>query len=151
MSSLKYYSSLEYPQIHSVLPSPSAKSRVPYLRKRSRSPWLRQPLGSWHHQLCHRLDLQFIQNHVAPSHGPSARVLSPLFFPARSPLLPKPRGKREHPSLAVPTFAKATWFLTTPKSCGPQPSFFSLLCRYCNQGELPTSPISLAQSMATAI
>ena len=31
-----------------------------------------------------------------------ARVLSPLFFPAKSLLLPKPRGKKEHP--------KTTWF-----------------------------------------
>ena len=39
---------------------------------------------------------------MAPSHGPPARVLSPLFFPAKSLLLPKPRGNKEHP--------KTTWF-----------------------------------------
>ena len=33
----------------------------------------------------------------APSHGPPARVLSPLFFLAKSLLLPKPRGKKKHP------------------------------------------------------
>ena len=32
---------------------------------------------------------------MAPSHGPPARVLSPLFFPAKSLLLPKPRGKKQ--------------------------------------------------------
>ena len=56
--------------------------------------------GSQHHQLCHRHDLQLIHNHVAPSHGPPARVLSPLSFQANCLLLPKPRGKREHPKAA---------------------------------------------------
>ena len=72
-------------------------------------------LSSQHHQLCHR-DLQFlIQNHIAPSHGPPARVLSPLSFPARSLLLPKPRGKREHP--------KATW--SQPSTVAATPGFKS--------------------------
>ena len=53
--------------------------------------------GSRHHQLCGCCDLQLIQSHVAPSHGPPARVLSPLFFQAKSLLLPKPCDKREHP------------------------------------------------------
>ena len=52
-------------------------------------------------QLCRHHDLQLIQSHVAPSPGPPARVLSPLFFQAKSLLLPKAHGKREHP--------KATW------------------------------------------
>ena len=52
--------------------------------------------GSRHHQLCGCCNLQLIQSHVAPSHGPPARVLSPLFFPAKSLLLPKPRGKKKH-------------------------------------------------------
>ena len=34
--------------------------------------------GSWHHQLCRRHNLQLIKSRVAPSHGPLARVLSPL-------------------------------------------------------------------------
>ena len=47
-----------------------------------------------------------------------ARVLSPLFFQAKSFLLPKPRGKRKHPKATwsyslsghvVPTSAKASW------------------------------------------
>ena len=46
--------------------------------------------GSRHPQLCGCHNLQLIQSHVAPSHGPPARVLSPLFFLAKSLLLPKP-------------------------------------------------------------
>ena len=57
--------------------------------------------GSWHHQLCGCCDLQLIQSHVAPSQGPPARVLPPLFFLAKSLLMPKLRGKKEHP--------KTTW------------------------------------------
>ena len=53
--------------------------------------------GSWHHQLCGCCNLQLIQSHVAPSHGPPARVLSPLSFLAKSLLLPKPHGKKKHP------------------------------------------------------
>ena len=36
--------------------------------------------GSRHHQLCGCCNLQLIQSHAAPSHGPPARVLSPLFL-----------------------------------------------------------------------
>ena len=57
--------------------------------------------GSRHHQLCGCCNLQLIQSHTAPSHGPPARVLSPLFFPAKSLLLPKPSGKKKH--------SKTTW------------------------------------------
>ena len=57
--------------------------------------------GSWHHQLCGCCNLQLIQNHGAPSHGPLVRVLSPLFFSAKSLLLPKLRGKKKH--------SKTTW------------------------------------------
>ena len=50
--------------------------------------------GSQSHQLCRLLHLQcLIQNHMAPSHGWPARVISPLSSPARSLLLPKPCGK----------------------------------------------------------
>ena len=52
--------------------------------------------GSRHHQLCGCCNLQLIQSHVAPSHGPPARALPPHFFPAKSLLLPKPRGKKKH-------------------------------------------------------
>ena len=53
--------------------------------------------GSQHHQLCGCCNLQLIQSHAAPSHGPPARVLSPLSFLAKSLLLPKPHGKKKHP------------------------------------------------------
>ena len=86
--------------MHTVLPSPSAQTRAWYLRKRSRSPWVRKSLGSQHHQLCHHHNLQLIQTRLAPSHGPPARVLSHLSFPARSLLLPEPYGKMEHPKAA---------------------------------------------------
>ena len=57
--------------------------------------------GSWHHQLGGCCNLQLIQNHAAPSHGPPARDLSLLFFLAKSLLLPKPCGKKKH--------SKTTW------------------------------------------
>ena len=57
--------------------------------------------GSRHHQLCGCCNLQLIQSHVAPSHGPPARVLSLLFLLAKSLLLPKPCGKKKH--------SKTTW------------------------------------------
>ena len=61
--------------------------------------------------MCGCRNLQLIQSHVAPSRGPPARVLSPLFFQAKSLLLPKPRGKREHPKAvwSSPFSAKAMW------------------------------------------
>ena len=71
--------------------------------------------GSRHHQLCGCCNLQLIQSHVAPSHGPAARVLSPLFFLAKSLLLPKPRGKKKHSKTSwssLPSFR--TVFLDTP-------------------------------------
>ena len=52
--------------------------------------------GSRLYQLCGCCNLQLIQSHVAPSHGPPARVLPPLFFLAESLLLPKPCDKKKH-------------------------------------------------------
>ena len=139
MSSLRSQSPLEYPQMHRVLPSPSVQSRVLYLRKRNRRPWLRWPLvlssnpysagwtaslSSRHHQLCHCHDLQLIQNHVAPSHGPPARVLSPLFFPARSLLLPKLLGKREHPKSRGPNLAWLPCLGLNPRANLPLHPYF---------------------------
>ena len=49
---------------------------------------------------------------MALSHGPPARVLSPLFFHAKCLLCPKPRGKREHP--------KASRSQISPKPHGPK-------------------------------
>ena len=54
------------------------------------------------------------KSHVAPFHSPPARVLSPLFFPAKSLLLPKPCGKREQP--------KVTW---SPSDAAAAPGFKS--------------------------
>ena len=73
-----------------------------------------------HHQLCCRHNLQLIQNHVAPSHGPPARVLSPFSFPARSLLLPKPVAKGSTLKLHEINFHQSRVF---PKS----PSWLPLL------------------------
>ena len=47
MSSLRSQNPLEYPQMYTVLPSPSDQSGVPYLRKRSRSPWFFSAQLAW--------------------------------------------------------------------------------------------------------
>ena len=121
MSSLKILESFRIPTNKQSFLLPFAHSGVPYLRKRSRSPCFRHPLLRGHH------DLQVIQNHVAPSYGPPARVLSPLFFQAKSLLLPKPRGKKPnilklhgpnfHQSCVVPP--KKAHFLFLPQSVIP--------------------------------
>ena len=49
---------------------------------------------------------------MAPFHGPPARILSPLFFQARSLLLSKPCGKKGAP--------KAAESQLSPKPQGPQ-------------------------------
>ena len=64
--------------------------------------------GSRHHQLCGCCNLQLIQSRVAPSHGPAARVLSPLSLWLQSLYCclsrvakrstPKPRGPLPFPS-----------------------------------------------------
>ena len=96
---------------------PFSQSRVPYLRKRSKSPGLR------HHPLCRRSNLQLIQSHVAPSPGPPARILSPLFFQVKSLLLPKSRGKREHPKVvwSSPRMAAAPGFKSQQQSSSAAP------------------------------
>ena len=100
MSSLKTSKSLTTPpNTHSPsfpLLSSQANPGVPYLRKKI-GVWLSQlpvipsnPCSTWqashspqHRQLCRHCNLQFLlQNHVAPSHGPPARVLPP--FPSCS-------------------------------------------------------------------
>ena len=161
-------------------------------------------LGSQHHQLCHR-DLQvLIQNHMAPPHGPPARVLSPPFLPAvsllhSSKLLRESSASLLHLAFQLPKLhgkgsPKASWFFlswllhldlnpstslplqphfqllpqsATPTSIlvffqlfwaaiailgrhsnsgqawphGMEPIISKLLCRLCNQGELPPSYI----------
>ena len=83
--------------------------------------------GSRHHQLCGCCNVQLIQSHAAPSHGPPARVLSPLFFPAKSLLLPKPRGKKKHSktswSSSFPSEPHGPLF-TSPKLPDPGPLSF---------------------------
>ena len=64
---------------------------------------------------------------MAPSHGPPARVLSPLFFPAKSLLLPKPCGNnKEHSKTTWSSFlsSKTAWssLFTSPKLHDPLPS-----------------------------
>ena len=77
--------------------------------------------GSRHHQLCGCCNLQLIQSHVAPSHGPPARVLSPvsLWLQSLSCCLsrvarrstPKPRGPLYSPSEPLGPFPhfRTTW------------------------------------------
>ena len=82
--------------------------------------------GSRHHQLCGCCNLQLIQSHVAPSYGPPARVLSPLFILAKSLLLPKLHGKKEHSQTKWSSFlsSKTAWssLFTLPKLRDPLPS-----------------------------
>ena len=76
--------------------------------------------GSRHHQLSGCCNLQLIQNHVAPSHGPPARVLPPLSsWPSLSCCLscvakrstPKPRGPLYSPSEPCGPFPlRTSWF-----------------------------------------
>ena len=89
--------------------------------------------GSWHHQLCGCCDLQLIQSHAAPSHGPPARVLSPLSLWLQSlscclsrvakRSTPKPRGPLPFPSEPHgPLFTSPKLpdpLPSPPKPCGP--------------------------------
>ena len=103
--------------MHTVLPSPSAQSGVPYLRKEVEV----RDSGSQHHHLCRHHGLQLIQSHVAPSHGPPARIFHP--FSSRQSLscflshvakgsTPKPHGP----------VTKAAW---SPPSMAARPGFKS--------------------------
>ena len=96
-----------------------------------------------HHQLCCRPDPQLI--HVAPSHGPPARILSPLFFQAKSLLLPNPCGKKGvpegpnfHQSHMVPK--DAAWLLClglNPSSNLPLQHHFRLLPQSVTHASIP--------------
>ena len=59
---------------------------------------------------------------MAPSHGPPARVLSPLFFPAKSLLLPKQRGKKKHPKTtwSSPIHSFRTAWSSLPMAAAPR-------------------------------
>ena len=91
--------------------------------------------GSRHHQLCGCCNLQLIQSHVAPSHRPPARVLSPLFFSAKSLLMPELHGKKEH--------SKTTWssFLSSKTA---RSSLYSLRQRYMILSFLPQNLLVLS-------
>ena len=101
--------------------------------------------GSRHHQLCGCCNLQLIQSHVAPSHGPPARVLSPLSsWQSLSCCLshvakrstPKPRGPLPFPSeLHGP-------LLTSPKLPDPRPSPPKLVVLSFPSSE-PRGPLSI--------
>ena len=92
--------------------------------------------GSRHHQLCGCCNLQLIQSHVAPSHGPPARVLSPLFFLAKSLLLPKPRGKKKH--------SKTSWScLYSFRTAWPFPPLQSHVVYSFLQSHMVSSPFTL--------
>ena len=92
------------------------------------------------------LHLQLIQNHAAPSHGPPARVLPPLFFPAKSLLLPKPRGKKKHP--------KTTWSsllsFRTVWSFSPFQNRVALSLSPQNRVVFPTLPVHFIRTAWTS-
>ena len=84
--------------------------------------------GSRHHQLCGCCNLQLIQSHVAPSHGPPARVLSPFIFSAKSLLLPKPCGKKKHSKITWSSLLSFRIAGSSPfpsELCGPLHSLFT--------------------------
>ena len=126
------------------LPLPSPGYRISGKRVEDHSS------GFQHHQLCSCRNLQLIQSHVAPSHGPPARVLSPLFFLAKSPLLPKPCGKKEHPKTSWSSSihsAKAVWssLSSPPKPHDPLSGMaagpgFKSLCQSSSAAPFPTPP-----------
>ena len=71
------------------------------------------------------------------SHGPPARVLSPLFFPAKSLLLPKPHGKREHPK---GTWSSPVWLPRlglNPSTSLPLQPHFQLLLQSVTPASIP--------------
>ena len=95
--------------------------------------------GSWHHQLCDCCNLQLIQSHVAPSHGPPARVLSPLFFPAKSLLLPKPHG----PSLSLRTAWSSSFYFRTSWPSFPFQNRLALLTHFRTTWSSPSMAAAL--------
>ena len=153
MSSLRFQT-LEYPQMHTVLPSPSAQSGAPYLRKRNRSPWFFSAQAAWSQK-----DAKATWSQKDPAWllrlglNPSANLpLQPHFG-----LLPQPATP---PS--IPLFFKLFWAaIVSPGRHGPlawnQSSPSSYRGSVTRGSCLPVTswveviPISLAQSMATAI
>ena len=71
--------------------------------------------GSRYHQLCGCCNLQLIQSHVAPSHGPPASVLSPLSLWLQSlSCYLSHVAKRSTPKLRGPLYSPS-------EPCGPFP------------------------------
>ena len=140
MSSLKFESPLEYSQMHTGLPYSSAQSRVLYLSKRSRSPWFRQPLGS--------------------STISCVAAMISIYSKTMWHLLMAHQQESFHP---FPSQQGLSCFLShvtkgAPKRHGPNsPSFLSHAGTVTRGICLPVTswvevtPVSLAQSMATAI
>ena len=107
MSSLKCQSPSEYPQMHTVLPSPSAQSRVLYLRKRSRSLWLRFPAPSA----------------VSPPQGPHSAKAA-WFLP---PTPPKPRDPLSGMAVSPGFKSQSSWSSAAPF---PTPPTISYTCQH---------------------
>ena len=125
MSSLKHLSHLEYPQTHTVLPSPSAQSGYHISGKEVEV----RDSGSWHHQLCHR-------HRVPTQPKPSGSLLScPLlktmwfsFFSFKTAWS------------SVPSLSKPCGPLTSPpKRSGPL-SLWLLLLGLNSSTSLPLQP-----------
>ena len=151
MSSLKYWSPLEYPQMHTVLPSPSAQSGLPYLRKRSRNPWFRLLAPSA--LLLPRGPHSAKAAWFSPSSAPKLR--GPLSGMAAAPGF----KSQYQSSSAAPFLTPPTISYTCQHSCifpallgchsksgqvwphGMEPIISKLSCRRCNQGDLPPSYI----------
>ena len=72
--------------------------------------------ASRHHQLCGRCNLQLIQSHVAPSHGPPARVLSSLSSRQSLSCCLSRVAKRSTPKPHGPLYSPS-------EPCGPFPHF----------------------------
>ena len=89
------------------------------------------------HPSCGCRNLQLIQSHVAPSCGPPARVLSPFFFQAKSLLLPKPRGKREHPKAAWSSLVWLPSLGLNPSASLPLQPHFQLLLQSVTPASIP--------------
>ena len=97
--------------------------------------------------LCGCRNLQLIQSHVAPSHGPPARVLSLLFFQAKSLLLPKPCGKGSNPNPHGPLSLRQScvvlsrvWLLRlglNPNASLPLQPHFRLLLQSVTPASIP--------------
>ena len=125
MSSLRFQT-LEYPQMHTVLPSPSAQSTVPYLRKRNWSPWF-----FWSRVVPKRLRMDAVPGFKSQCQSSSATP-----FP-----IPPTIGHSCQHSRILPALLGCHSKSGQVWPCGVEPIISKLLRRLCNQGELPPSYI----------